>query len=109
MKFKIKRQRKNGSPVFDPSENLSVYPIVNELRNSSRIGAVMIALETAFWTKNDLYAAFDIRNDVADRDLRSLQLDCAVVGQDMRKAIGSVRQEIPKDQGDGLPDPTCEK
>lgn len=110
MKFKINTRRQNEPSSQPPKETISVYPIVNELRNSSRLGALLIALETAFWSKEDFEAAFDARQGTPTKqDLRALQLDCVAVGNDMDKAFTTVREQLPEDQRDDLPDPAVSK
>ena len=104
MKFKIKTRRLGTPSVADPNGDVSVYPIVNELRNSSPVGAVMIALETAFWSRDDFEAAFDAGTDSTEQDLRSLQLDCIAVSGDMHRAFGMVHEELSEDQRVDLPD-----
>ena len=105
MKFMRKTQRLRTPSMPSIDETVSVYPLVNELRCSTRWNVVLIALESAFWTDQDVKAAFDTGQDGAEQDLRSLQLDCHVVGRDMARAMGIVREELDESDREELPDP----
>ena len=65
----------------------------------------MMALEAAFWSEDDLKAAFDAGTDASEHDQLSLQMDIGAVGRDMRTAFGTVREGLPEDQQEVLPNP----